>query len=277
MPISPSSAPPTNDTDRLLQLNNASKQLASIILHCKQTPTGVIGRDRIINNAFGVVASIVNFDQILNHGNDSEKKLALEVQEKISELLQLAEAEQKAQRATLPCTKDGMLQLIKDNNAKVLNTFRDEYVGANRNELMGYAFRVAAAGGKIDCLRSLSKYRCNYFLIPGEATNKIALQFAVENGHTKAIECLLLAVNSDDYFCSYRQLLHGIKGRRAIDLIANFADEDKKAEMLRTVSTLLNNNDSHTYTAKDEEIAEVRSILSLANSDVQNTQHRAPR
>ena len=263
----PSNVPPnTGSNEKLTLLNRVNTQLKELVLKIEtdleQNRSKTLDPERIVSITFAIKSQISNIDQYTQDSDEEVKKLAEAIKENIRKILTLNDNVTRDRHAALPSTKAEILELIKKNDAITLNTFRDHYGAANKKELMGYAFRVAAAGGKIDCLRALSKYRCNYFLIPGDASDKLPIHFAAENGHVDAIRLLLQVPNSDDYFASYQQLTHGSKGRRAIDFMINHPDAKRKEEMLDAVSKVLNSNPAHLYIADEEDVEEVQQLLS---------------
>lgn len=111
----------------------------------------------------------------------------------------------------------------------------------NISEHIDYALRFAADKGRVDFIEYL-QFHCNAdALSPGPKSGRVALYYAIKNGHEHCVKALLLPQNNKfnhEYMlfeapnCSEKQLVFGNKPNRAIDAINEIKLEETRNNMI---------------------------------------------
>jgi hypothetical protein len=211
-------------------------QLRLVIEDLRQFTMAPLGSDIIDERqAIGKIFAIHSVNKrIINHFSVSQDPELLEICSKYRELMSVAtqriEEIKQHNLELLTNIPQKMLALIKADHHLGLRKLIKQADGVpGMIDHIDYALRVAAQGGKIDCLNVVLETRVANLTAAGPTSGKIALHHAIGQGHLVCIEALLNAVNIHDLYDRAAQLLFGDAPERPIDHIAKIKDPAKQA------------------------------------------------
>ncbi|CDZ78553.1 hypothetical protein BN59_02863 [Legionella massiliensis] len=161
--------------------------------------------------------------------------------------------------------------LQKDNAVLLEHLLKQSEHAPGILEDYNYALRVAA-NGAIRCLTHLLSTRIPDIMDPGPKSGRIALDYAIENGHPSCVAALLKAKNTLDFYNPAGQLLYGKSPNRPIDKLQTLAekDDEKAASIRKIILDVFKGPEGRGSLTSERQVSEIKQIIAK-----QQVQHRA--